>query len=111
MQNYQLPVSKEAIDTTKKNLYIGKLDNGADYYGKTGSGRYSRKDNNPSLLREAYFVGFVENGSEQYIFVSNLSDKTVQAKIDKDGNLIPFGGQVIKPITIKLLNTYFLRSY
>lgn len=109
MQSYTLPVSKKAIDNTKRNLYLGKLDNGADYYGKTGSGRYGRNErqSNPSLLREAYFIGFVENGSEKYIFVSNLSDKTVQAKIDKESNLTPYGGQILKPIVVNLLNIYF----
>jgi len=109
MQNHQLPVSDDAINNTKQNMYIGKLDNGADYFGKTGSGRHGRNERlkNPSKLREAWFVGFVQNGNQEYIFVSNLTDKKFQATVDKDGSLKPFGSQLLKPITMKILNDYF----
>jgi len=64
----------------------------------------------PSLLRDGWFVGFVEQGNQQYIFVSNLTDKTFQASIDQsDGSLKPYGSQILKPITMKLLNDYFTR--
>jgi beta-lactamase class D len=110
MLSNELPVSNEAVINTKNNLYIGKLDNGAEYYGKTGSGRHGRSERltNPSKLRDGWFVGFIQNGNQQYIFVSNLTDQKVQATIDKtDGSLKPFGSQLLKPITLKLLNDYF----
>ncbi|VVC75830.1 Beta-lactamase OXA-1 [Aquicella siphonis] len=110
MLDNELPVSDEAVAHTKKNLYLGKLNNGADYFGKTGSGRHGRNErlDNPSKLRDGWFIGFIQNGNQQYIFVSNLTDKKVQASIDKsDGSLKPFGSQLLKPITTKLLNDYF----
>ncbi|MCL9684317.1 penicillin-binding transpeptidase domain-containing protein [Legionella maioricensis] len=112
MLSNKLPIAKEAIVKTKENMYLGKLDNGADYYGKTGSGRHGRneRESNPSQLRDGWFVGFVEDGSQKYIFVSNLTDKVVQASIDKsDGSLKPFGSQLLKPITMQLLNDYFAK--
>jgi beta-lactamase class D/beta-lactamase class D OXA-1 len=110
MLSNELPVSDEAVTNTKENLYIGKLDNGAEYFGKTGSGRHGRNERltNPSKLRDGWFVGFIQNGDQRYIFVSDLTDKKVQASIDKtDGSLKPFGSQLLKPITLKLLNAYF----
>lgn len=112
MLSNELPISSDAITNTKKNMYQGKLDNGADYYGKTGSGRHGRSERltNPSLLRDGWFVGFVETGNQQYIFVSNLTDKKIQATIDKsDGSLKPYGSQLLKPITMTLLNDYFAK--
>jgi beta-lactamase class D len=104
MLSHQLPLTDSAVENTKKNMYQGKLDNGADYYGKTGAGRHGRNERltNPSKLRDGWFVGFIENGSQQYIFVSNLSDKIIPAPTDK-----AYGSVILKPITIKLLNDYF----
>ena len=113
MLNNKLPVSTNAIKPTKENLYLGKLDDGADFYGKTGSGRHGRNERytHPSLLRDGWFIGFIETGKQQYIFVSNLTDKKIQATIDpSDGSLKPYGSQLLKPITIKILNTYFAKS-
>lgn len=104
MLSNELPITNAAIIDTKKNMYQGKLDNGADYYGKTGSGRHgsNERETNPSKLRDGWFVGFIEKGAEQYIFVSNLSDKIVPVSTDK-----AYGSQILRPITIKLLNNYF----
>jgi len=93
----ELPVSSEAVAHTRKNLYLGKPDNGADYYGKTGSGKHGR-------LCDGWFVGFIENGPQHYIFVSNLSDKVTPAPTDQS-----FGSVILKPITMKLLNDYFAK--
>jgi beta-lactamase class D len=112
MLSNELPVSANAIKYTKENLYLGKLDNGADYYGKTGSGRHGRNERyaHPSQLRDGWFVGFVEMGKQQYIFISNLTDKKFQATIDpSDGSLKPYGSQLLKPITMKILNAYFAK--
>lgn len=105
MLNNRLPIDHEAIINTKKNLYQGKLNNGADYYAKTGSGRHGRNERqiNPSKLRDGWFVGFIEKGTQQYIFVSNLTDKASPKSADK-----AYGGQIMKPIAIQLLNEYFL---
>lgn len=106
MLSNKLPVTNETVANTKKNLYQGKLDNGADYYGKTGSGLHGRNDRetNPSKLRDGWFIGFIEDGAQRYIFVSNLSDETAPASTDK-----LYSGQIQKSITIKLLNDYFTK--
>lgn len=106
----ELPVTKEAVENTKANMYLGKLDNGAHYYGKTGSGRNGKNErlNKPSKLRDGWFIGFVEDGDRRYIFISNLTDKAIQASIDKQtGALLPYGSQVLKPLTMELLNRFF----
>lgn len=108
MVSYKLPIKKEAVVNTKKNLTQGKLKHGARYYGKTGSGRHGRNERevNPSLLRDAWFIGFVNEDSQQYIFISNLTDKKPPlAKID--GAPIPYGSEILKPIALRLLNVYF----
>ncbi|WP_133127279.1 class D beta-lactamase [Legionella nagasakiensis] len=106
MLSYELPVRNAAIEYTKTNLYLGKLDNGADYYGKTGSGRHGHNERevNPSVLRDGWFIGFIEQGAQQYIFVSNLTDKSAPKSSAQS-----FGSQLLKPITMKLLNDYFAR--
>ncbi|MBY0544707.1 MAG: penicillin binding protein transpeptidase domain-containing protein [Gammaproteobacteria bacterium] len=113
MLSNELPVNNDAVANTKANMYQGKLDSGADYYGKTGSGRHGQneRESNPSKLRDGWFVGFVDNGGEHYIFVSNLTDK-VPASTDKSYGvhaLSPAGSAVLKPITIQLLNDYFTK--
>lgn len=110
MLNDELPINPTAFDNTKMNLYLGKLDHGADYYGKTGSGRHGRnaEEAKNSLLRDGWFVGFIEKNKQTYIFVSNLTDKKPQATIDPaDSNLKPYGSQVLKPIVMKILNANF----
>lgn len=111
MLNKELPVNNNAIEQTKSNMYLGNLDNGAKYYGKTGSGRHGRNERltNPSRLRDGWFIGFVEQGSQTYIFVSNLTDKVPASSDPSYGKvaLTPAGSQVLKPIALKLLNTYF----
>lgn len=110
MLSDKLHVNKKAIMNTKKNMYQGKLDNGADYYGKTGSGRHghNEREMNPSQLRDGWFVGFVETGSQQYIFVSNLTDKVTPIS-QSDGSLKLYGSEILKPITMKLLNNQFAK--
>jgi beta-lactamase class D len=107
MLSYELPVSHEAVNNIKKNLYLGKLDNGLDYYGKTGSGRHkdNKKEASSRELRDAWFIGFIDNRVQHYTFVSNLSDKVALAIYNKS-----LGSAVLMPITIKLLNNFFLLS-
>lgn len=108
MLNNTLPISQDAINYTKQNMYLGKLENGAEIYGKTGSGRHGRNERleNPSKKRDGWFVGFIEKNNQQYIFVSNLTDKVDQTPNEK-GSIEPYGSQVLKPITMGLLNEYF----
>lgn len=107
MLSDELPITDQAVADTKTNMYLGKLEGGADYYGKTGSGRHGRNERltNPGKLRDGWFVGFIENGGQYYIFVSNLTDKKTPEPTDKS-----FGSGLLKPITLELLNQYFSKS-
>jgi len=100
----QLPVSSQAVADTKHNMYLGKLKNGAEYYGKTGAGRHKMRetDSKPSQLRDGWFVGFIEKGAQRYIFVSNLTDR----QVPKPG-FSTAGSMTLKPITLQLLDDYF----
>lgn len=102
--SHQLPVSDQAIDDTKQNMYQGQLANGAAYYAKTGSGRHKihEQDAKASDLRDGWDVGLIEQGAQQYIFISNLTDKTSPAMTDK-----AYGSTILKPIIVQLLNDYF----
>lgn len=104
MLSNELPVSQSAVQQTVDNMFLGKLANGAQYYGKTGSGRHGRNErlSNPSKLRDGWFVGFIEQGDQHYIFVSNLTDKKEPEATDK-----AFGSFLLKPIVMSLLNEYF----
>lgn len=102
LSQQQLKLSHEAMANTMQNLSQGTLLHGAKLYGKTGSGRhkYSEKDSHPSKLRDGWYVGFVEHDAEHYIFVSNLTDKSLP--LDQ-----AYGSALLKPITLQLLNQYF----
>lgn len=109
MLTNKLSLSESAVEHTTKNMYLGKLENGDDYYGKTGSGRHgvNERESNPSKLRDGWFVGFIDHNQERYIFISNLTDKSPVTPDPIDGSLKPYGSQILKPITMKILNTYF----
>lgn len=103
MQKYTLPVSTDSISYTKQNIYLGKIDNGMKLYGKTGSGYQisTKSDIKKIKLRDGWFIGFVENEKNKYVFVTNLSDKT------QTTDMTSMCGPVAKKITIKILNEYF----
>ncbi|MDI1353062.1 MAG: penicillin-binding transpeptidase domain-containing protein [bacterium] len=104
MLKHKLSVSDDAIKFTEANMYLDKLPNGAKLYGKTGSGRHGRNERmkNPSTLRDGWFVGFIKQNKQSYIYVSDLTDKVPPISSDK-----AYGGQLIKPITLQLLNDFF----
>lgn len=64
---YQLPVSKNAIDNTKENMFLDLTANGNKFYGKTGS---SEKQ-----FGQGWFIGFVEKKKLPYIIIVNFTDK------------------------------------
>lgn len=106
--NHELPLSPEAVNNTVDNMYLGTLENGFKYYGKTGAGRHGRneRDANPSRIRDGWFVGFIDGDKgAKYVFVTNLTDKTVPPENDN-----AYGSQILKPIALGLLNTYFKKE-
>ncbi|MDW5415209.1 penicillin-binding transpeptidase domain-containing protein [Iodobacter sp. CM08] len=102
--NGTLPLSQQAMAETKKIIYVGKLNHGADLYGKTGSGWKNRSDKggNSKKMRDGWYIGLVENAGKQYIFVSNITDENIPSADDKK-----MGGPIAKEISLKLLNSYF----
>jgi beta-lactamase class D len=71
----ELPVSKRAVDLTKRIIFIKDLDNGSKLYGKTGTGCLQGREcmNKPDKMI-GWFVGVVENGNKRFAFVANASD-------------------------------------
>lgn len=72
-----LPVSIEAMNLTKDNLYRNEIGNGWKFCGKTGTADTA-----------AWFVGFIEKDEQTYIFVYNYSDEApwghnARARVEK----------------------------
>lgn len=111
MMDGSLKVSPGAVKYTTENMYIGALEQGARLYGKTGAGRNGRNErlSNPSQLRDGWFIGFVEQGNRRFIFVSNLTDRVPASDHFAHGQpaVAPYGSQVLKPLVLTLLNTFF----
>lgn len=106
--NQELPLSPDAVNNTVDNMYLGTLENGFKYYGKTGAGLHGRneRDANPSRIRDGWFVGFIDGEKgKKYVFVTNFTDKTVPPENDN-----AYGSQILKPIVLELLNTYFKKE-
>ncbi len=64
--NGTLPVSQDAMNNTKQNMYVDTLSNGYKLYGKTGSW-----DN--GLQQLGWSIGYLQNAKQTYIFVLNFS--------------------------------------
>lgn len=104
METGKLSVSPQAVAETKKTIYMGKLNNGADYWGKTGSGWQGRseKGENQGKLRDGWWVGIAEHADNKYVFAVRVSDRdTVLVSPEK------WGGQIARGIALQLLNAYF----
>lgn len=58
---------------TKEILYIQELPGGWKLYGKTGNGRYLGE------LQQGWFVGWIEKGGRQLVFVNHIADESKQS--------------------------------
>ena len=87
-----LPVSKKSMDLTRQITFLEKSPKGFNFSGKTGSNFYdeARKQH------FGWFVGHIENGKDEYIVVTNLSDLKPS---DEPG----YGGAKAKDLTKKIL--------
>lgn len=75
LDQYRLPVSKTAIDSTLRNLYLETSPNGWKLYAKTGTGDSAHTPTNIKLRKEdGWFVGYVTKTKHTYVFVLNFSD-------------------------------------
>lgn len=61
----ELPFRQENIKAVKESLLLSS-SNGASLYGKTGTGTVDGENVN------GWFIGFVENGEETYVFATNI---------------------------------------
>lgn len=72
----QLPVSKHALELTKKITLIGTSPAGWTLHGKTGSGSIGETSpNDDTGLQLGWFVGHVARGDREYVFATNFADR------------------------------------
>lgn len=107
MHNYNLGISRAAIDNTMQNIYLGKLtDDGWDWYGKTGSGRrnisYKGKI---ERVRDGWFVGYLQKSGQTYVVVTNLTDIKTPTGSEHDIS----GGPQAKAITQNIIKQLQLK--
>jgi beta-lactamase class D len=65
-------LANDAIEKTKKILYITDLDNSWKLYGKTGSCDFEEHD--LPLMQSGWFVGWVEKNNQKIFFANYLED-------------------------------------
>ena len=76
----ELPVSKHAIDMTKKITFVATTPSGWTLHGKTGSGGVGRGGpSQKSDLSLGWFVGHVARADREYLFVTSYSDRVESA--------------------------------
>ncbi|MCP3966713.1 MAG: class D beta-lactamase [Lentisphaerae bacterium] len=74
-----LPVSRKAVEMTKKILWVENLADGWKLYGKTGNGSQQRKDGTKVKDRQVgWFVGWINKGKRNIIFVYRIQDREKQ---------------------------------
>ena len=84
----QLPVSKHAYQMTKRITLAEKSPGGWTLHGKTGSG---------DEATGGWFVGHVERGDREYVFVTRYVDRAKASKDDRPA------GWIARDIAKKLL--------
>ncbi len=77
----KLPVSKRAMQLTRKITYLETSPKGFKLYGKTGSNFYDKA--HTSHL--GWFIAYIEKDNQKYITVTNLSDSKHQKALDYGG--------------------------
>jgi beta-lactamase class D len=66
----KLPVSKRAMDLTRKITFREISPNGYKLSGKTGSNSYDKE----GKIQLGWFIGHIENETKEYLVVTNLND-------------------------------------
>ena len=81
--NQQFPLTAHSYAITKKILFVEKLSNGWNLYGKTGSGWQIKSngslDNNQHI---GWFIGWITYNNRTLVFVKSVIDK------DTDGTKV-----------------------
>lgn len=71
----KIPVSQDALDNTKANMYLETSPTQWKLYGKTGSGCASHHFiNYQHELQNGWFIGYVQKDKQTYVFVLNFAD-------------------------------------
>jgi beta-lactamase class D len=69
----QLDVSDEALEMTRRLLFIEELGNSWKLFGKTGAWFAHHPDGSPDALAQlGWFVGWVERDGERFFFALNM---------------------------------------
>ena len=81
----KFPLSEQSYAMTKKILFIERLHNGWDLYGKTGSGFQRKADGSVDEDRQIrWFIGWATKDGRTIVFVKNILGKDVHAQPIKD---------------------------
>lgn len=91
-----LPVSQTALNNTKTNMYLGTSSNGWKLYGKTGTHWTPNPENKRKILsQDGWFVGYLQRGSQTYIFAINYTDTQTPNRLE--------GGPYARQLTQNIL--------
>lgn len=72
----ELPVAKHAIEKTKEILQLEHNDTKSRLYGKSGAGYLENR------IAHGWFIGWLEKDNKQYIFISQIKDKSSHGKMN-----------------------------
>ena len=75
MVHGELPISKQAIETTKSILFVDALPGGWKLFGKTGMGSITEPEG--KNLQVGWFVGWIERNEEIFLFAYNIRDQKI----------------------------------
>lgn len=89
----KLAISRHAVDTTKKIMYLEKSANGFELSGKTGSG--SSVIGPGKKERIGWFVSHLKRGEEEFIAVTSFTDTRKEPPYKYGG---PFAKEITKTI-------------
>lgn len=89
----KLPVTKQAMELTRKITFLEKSPHGYFLSGKTGSNFYDEA----KTIQLGWFISHLQRENEEYIIVTNISD--LKPTLSKS-----FGGPRAKEITKNILS-------
>lgn len=93
--NHEFPLTSHSYAMTKQILFVEKLSNGWNLYGKTGSGWQIKSDGSPDNNQHiGWFIGWITYNNRTLIFVKRVIDK------DTDGTKVK--AQVKKEILLSI---------
>lgn len=76
--DHKLPISPDAYEKTKNNMFIEELGGGWKLYGKTGNGAQIDKNGQKTELQQGWFVGYIEKNNRDIVFATHIVDSDKQ---------------------------------